>query len=74
MSVENLTVLETDRARVKKDVRRVLEEAICEEFESVLVIGIKDGRAMFRASAALNILEKLGMIEMAKLEWWESWE
>lgn len=51
----------------------ILQEAINENFETVLIMGIKDDKVYFRSSSSLDGYEKLGMIEAAKMEWFNSW-
>lgn len=53
-------------------VRDVLQEAIDENFTSVMVVGFKDGQVMFRRSKLDNTIEFLGAIEAAKMQLWES--
>ena len=69
----NLSVLETNIVLNVKDARKVLEEAIGEGFETVLVVGLKDDKVYFKNSKAIDTLHKIGMIDFAKMEFWKSW-
>lgn len=53
-------------------VRDVLQEAMDENFASVIVVGFKDGQVMFKRSKLDNTIEFLGAIEAAKMQLWES--
>lgn len=53
--------------------REVLEGAIAQGFETVFLIGIKDGTVYIHGSANTDTIEKLGMLEAAKLHLYEHW-
>ena len=70
----NLLVLPTDREALKKDARGVLEEGIEKEFDSVCVVGLKNGTVYFHKSRNVDTVRLLGMIEIAKQEIWDNWK
>jgi hypothetical protein len=71
--MNKLKVLHSPKEEMIKDAKGILNEAIEEGFETVLVVGIKDGQVYFRCSGCLNTHEKLGLIESAKFDWMNSW-
>ncbi len=54
-----------------RDARKVLEDAIAEDFETVIIFGFKDGMVTTTASRRKNSLEILGALEAAKCSIWE---
>lgn len=52
--------------KLKDDARRLLEEAISKDFESVFVIGMKDGRVFISSSEIRNLTLIIGALEEAK--------
>jgi hypothetical protein len=50
----------------------VLEGAIKEDFETVIVFGWKGGVLYSRMSAGKNRLEIMGALEAAKIDWWQA--
>jgi broad specificity polyphosphatase/5'/3'-nucleotidase SurE len=68
------TVLVTKKDGLIAAAIAVLEDAIAERFDTVLVIGIKDDKVIFNASPSLDCTYKLGMIEAAKLDWYNSFK
>lgn len=71
---QTLVKLETPKDKVIQNARSLLVETMEEGFECVMIIGMKDGKAHFKASSSLNFMEKIGMIEAAKFDWLQSWE
>ena len=75
----SLTVSEKDLQIAETE--KVLKEAIESKYESVLIIGFKGEKVLFRHSATLDVITKLGMLEAAKLgmleaakmEWYNQW-
>jgi hypothetical protein len=59
--------LETKR---DKNVRETLEDALHQEFESVIVIGYKDGHTYVKGSGCKHRVELIGALEVAKMETW----
>jgi hypothetical protein len=51
---------------------KVLMEAAREDFEAVIVFGLKDGIIHARVSAVDGRLEVLGALEAAKMALWEA--
>lgn len=56
----------------KESVRKVLEAALEEHFDSVVVLGFKSDKWRVDASRQIDIVKKLGAIEAMKLELWNS--
>ena len=54
----------------KKAVREVLEKAIAENFESIMLFGIKDGRYRIMSTRMNDRLRLIGFLEAAKSEVW----
>lgn len=54
-----------------RDARGILEEAINEDYETVIVFGFKDGEIHTRHSASKDCLEIIGALDRAKDEFWE---
>jgi hypothetical protein len=54
----------------KKAVKDVLEKAIAEEFESIMLFGIKDGRYRIMSTSMNDRLRVIGFLEAAKAEVW----
>jgi hypothetical protein len=48
------------------DAKDVLEDAIAENFETVIVFGFKDGNISWKKSWHVRTVEILGALEMAK--------
>lgn len=74
ITMNNLKVLRAPKDNMVDEAKSILSDAIEEDFETVLVVGIKDGQVYFRCSGSLNSHEKLGLIESAKFDWMNSWE
>lgn len=70
----NLAVLKTDKVSAMQHAKEVLQDAIKQDFETVLIVGIKDGRIITRHTTTIGVLEKIGMIETCKLELWSGWK
>ena len=54
----------------KKAVRDVLEKAIAENFESIMLFGIKEGRYRIMSTSVHDRLRMIGFLEAAKSEVW----
>ena len=54
----------------KKAVKDVLEKAIAENFESIMLFGIKDGRYRIMSTSMSDRLRVIGFLEAAKSEVW----
>ena len=54
----------------KKAVREVLEKAIAENFESIMLFGIKEGRYRIMSTRMNDRLRMIGFLEAAKSEVW----
>ena len=54
----------------KKAVKDVLEKAIAENFESIMLFGIKDGRYRIMSTSMSDRLRVIGFLEAAKTEVW----
>jgi hypothetical protein len=54
----------------KKAVKEVLEKAIAENFESIMLFGIKDGRYRIMSTSVRDRLKMIGFLEAAKSEVW----
>lgn len=65
--------LVTARDEVKQDAKQLLTEAIGRDFESVLVIGWKDGKVQFNNSASLDAIKIIGALETAKMNYYSTW-
>jgi len=52
-------------------VKGVLEKALAENFESVILIGIKDGHYRVMGSGNNDRLKVIGFLEVAKMETWD---
>ena len=57
-----------EQARVKS----ILEKALAENFESVILIGIKDNNYRIMGSGNNDRLKVIGFLEAAKMETWET--
>jgi hypothetical protein len=68
MKIVNIATARSDDMLV----REVLQEAIDDTFESVIVIGFKDGSVKFRRSKVADTVILLGAIEAAKMQLWET--
>ena len=55
----------------KKAVKDVLEKAIAENFESIMLFGIKDGRYRIMSTSMNDRLRVIGFLEAAKTEVWQ---
>ena len=70
MSKPNLVAMPRPLERSVSD---LLEEAKGKEYETVIVIGIKDGRSYINSSRwRLSRIEMLGSLEYAKQHIWEA--
>ena len=54
----------------EEEAREVLAEAASEEFESVIVMGFKQGQLFIRSSSCKATLELIGALEAAKMQLW----
>lgn len=52
-------------------VKGTLEKALAENFESVILIGIKDGNYRVMGSGSNDRLKVIGFLEAAKMETWD---
>ena len=68
-----ITVLRSDKSAAVADAKEVLEQAILSEFESVVIVGIKNGTASTCKSKSLDTLELIGAIELAKNSIFQRW-
>ena len=55
----------------KKAVREVLEKAIAQNFEFVMLFGIKDGQYRIMSTSMNDRLKTIGFLEAAKVEVWQ---
>lgn len=69
----NIRVIKTEKDDCALNTKIILTEALSEDFESAIVLGIKDGRMYFIVSQSLNRPMVLGLIESAKLHYYEGW-
>ncbi len=74
LDAEKLVVFEGKKEHLKKEAKSVLEDAIENEFETVLVLGIKNQKIYCTSSAISDVLSFLGMIEALKQHFLENWE
>lgn len=54
------------------DSKDLLENALKEDFDTVLLLGRKDGLMYIRYTGSLDTIAVLGMLESIKLKFWES--
>ncbi len=54
----------------KSDSNEILQEAIEENFDSVIIFGLKDNTISVKSSACLNKLVYMGALEAAKQQIW----
>ena len=55
----------------KKAVKEVLEKAIAQEFEFVMLFGMKDGQYRIMSTSMNDRLKTIGFLEAAKVEVWQ---
>lgn len=55
----------------EQDAKEVLEDALRQNYESVIVFGFKDGQIFTRHSAIHNALEIIGALAVARDDFWE---
>ena len=55
----------------KKAVKDVLEKAIAEEFEFVMLFGLKNGQYRIMSTSMNDRLKTIGFLEAAKVEVWQ---
>ena len=55
----------------KKAVKDVLEKAIAENFESIMLFGIKNGQYRIMSTSMNDRLRVIGFLEAAKVEVWQ---
>ena len=55
----------------KNAVREVLEKAIAQNFEFVMLFGIKDGQYRIMSTSMNDRLKTIGFLEAAKTEVWQ---
>ena len=58
----------------KKAVKDVLEKAIAENFESIMLFGIKNGQYRIMSTSMNDRLRVIGFLEAAKTEVWQGEE
>ena len=58
----------------KKAVKEVLEKAIVQNFEFVMLFGIKDGEYRVMSTSMNDRLRVIGFLEAAKVEVWQGEE
>ena len=73
MTDPNLIVFKNEKDKYIKEAKELLNEMVEMNCEAVLVVGIKDDKVIMKHSAALDCVKKLGMIEAAKLEFFNQW-
>jgi hypothetical protein len=73
MKLGSLSLFRSDKSRAIKDAREVLEQAIGNEFEAVVIVGVKNGCASTCKSKSLDTLELIGAIELAKHSIFQKW-
>ncbi len=54
----------------KNVVKELLEKAIAEEFESIMLFGIKDGQYRAMGTSMHDRMKVIGFLEAAKVEAW----
>ena len=54
----------------KNAVKKMLEKAIAEDFESIMLFGIKDGQYRVMGTSMHDRLRVIGFLEAAKTEVW----
>ena len=55
----------------KNAVKEMLEKAIAENFESIMLFGIKEGRYRIMSTSMYDRLKMIGFLEAAKVEVWQ---
>ena len=55
----------------KNVVKEMLEKAIAENFESIMLFGIKEGRYRIMSTSMYDRLKMIGFLEAAKVEVWQ---
>ena len=55
----------------KKAVKEVLEKAIAENFEFVMLFGLKNGQYRIMSTSMNDRLKTIGFLEAAKVEVWQ---
>ena len=55
----------------KKAVKEVLEKAIAQNFEFVMLFGMKDGQYRIMSTSMNDRLKTIGFLEAAKVEVWQ---
>lgn len=73
MPKDNLKVLVTEKDSFIADAKEVLENALKQDFEGVLVVGMKNGNVYRTSSKQQSMTEAIGMIELAKKQMLDSW-
>lgn len=69
----NLKVLITDKEGLIASAKEILEDALKENFEGVLVLGIKDGNIYRTTSKQKSVIQVVGLIELLKTKLLEDW-
>ena len=67
----NKTKLSLVTDLIHRDAKEVLEDAIKEDFETIIIFGFRDGKVFTRKSRSKNALELLGALRAAECEVWE---
>lgn len=62
----NLKVIQSRKDELLEEARKVLNSGIDMEFESVILIGFKDGLVHITSSKSDNYLERLGALAQAQ--------
>ena len=75
MLVSNkLSILKTNQQSMIEEAKALLHKAVEKEFETVFIVGIKDKKMCINYSRSLNVVEKIGMLEILKHDWISNWE
>ena len=62
--------LRLEVTRLKQEAKEVLEEAIEQNFDSVILFGYKDGNIHIKHSSNHSTLEQLGALSAAQIHLW----
>ena len=71
--MSNLKVLVGDRDFRSADIEDILRDALKADYESILVIGIKDGDVHSHVNKNVGMAETLGYLEILKSDLFKSW-
>ena len=64
--MSNLKVLVTDKEQQKLDTKEVLQNALNSDFETVLLLGVKNGHMTMEFNCVPDVAKILGYIEVIK--------